>query len=408
MRLLDRLRQQEPQVERAMVLTQPWAAPGKEYVAPDFISWSDQGYGGNAVVFAVLNARLNLFTEATFKFRDLATKRLFGTPDLSLLERPWPNGTTGDLLARMEQDVFLGGNAFVRVAGDRLERLRPDRVTIAHVIDSVTGADEVIGYAYKRDSLDEEFYPVQEVAHWSPIPDPLNRFRGMAVLTPIVRDVNNDLAMTEHKSQFFANAATPNVVVKYPVELTAESIGRIRDRFNARYGGPTGEKTLVLDRGADMTVVGSSFEQMAFTAVQSAGEARISAAASVPPIVAGLQAGLDAATYSNYREAFRAFGSGFMRSHWRSACAALEPIVNVPTGAQLWFDVSDIAALQEAEAQRAEAAATRATAMSTLIMAGYSPDTVTAAVIADDYSLLSHTGALSVQLYPEGKAPTNG
>lgn len=408
MRLIDSILGREPvrAVESSMVLSETWKSTTRERIGDNFISWSVDGVGGNPIVFAVLNARINLFTEAEFKFRNLSDKKLFGSPELLKLEKPWPSGTTGDLLARMEQDVFLAGNAFIRDAGSRLERLRPDRVEIVTLLDNDTGAVEVVGYVYRRDGIGEEFYPVEQVAHWAPIPDPLAEHKGMSVLTPVVREINSDLAMTTHKQTFFDNAATPNLVIKYNTKLTKETIDRLRDRFNARYSGSTGEKTMVLDEGADMTIVGNSFEQMAFTDVQKAGEARIAMAASVPPIVAGLQAGLDAATYSNYGQALKAFGDNFMRAHWRSVCAALEPLVNVPDGARLWYDTTDIAALQEGESQRAEANRTRATAMGELIRAGYTPDSVTNAVIADDFSLLSHTGAIPTALYPEGKVPT--
>jgi HK97 family phage portal protein len=408
MRLIDSLLGREPvrAVESSMVMSETWKSSSRERIGDNFISWSTDGVGGNPIVFAVLNARINLFTEAEFKFRNLSDKKLFGSPELLKLERPWPSGTTGDLLARMEQDVFLAGNAFIRDAGSRLERLRPDRVEIVTLMDNETGAVEVVGYVYRRDGVGEEFYPVEQVAHWAPIPDPLAEHKGMSVLTPVVREINSDLAMTTHKQTFFDNSATPNLVIKYNTKLTKETIDRLRERFNARYSGPTGEKTMVLDEGADMTIVGNSFEQMAFTDVQKAGEARIAMAASVPPIVAGLQAGLDAATYSNYGQALKAFGDNFMRAHWRSVCAALEPLVNVPAGARLWYDTTDIAALQEGESQRAEANRTRATAMGELIRAGYTPDSVTNAVIADDFSLLSHTGAIPTALYPEGKVPT--
>ncbi len=408
MRLIDSILGREPvrAVESSMVLSETWKSTARERIGDNFISWSVDGVGGNPIVFAVLNARINLFTEAEFKFRNLSDKKLFGSPELLKLEKPWPSGTTGDLLARMEQDVFLTGNAFIRDTGTRLERLRPDRVEIVTFVDNVSGAVEVTGYVYRRDGIGEEFYPVEQVAHWAPIPDPLADHRGMSVLTPVVREINADLAMTVHKQTFFDNAATPNLVIKYNTKLTKETIDRLRDRFNARYSGATGEKTMVLDEGADMTIVGNSFEQMAFTDVQKAGEARIAMAASVPPIVAGLQSGLDAATYSNYGQALKAFGDNFMRAHWRSVCAALEPLINVPDGARLWYDTTDIAALQEGESQRAEANRTRATAMGELIRAGYTPDSVTNAVIADDFSLLSHTGAIPTALYPEGKVPT--
>ena len=132
MRLIDSIMGREPSraIESNMVISETWKTVARERVGDNFTSWAIDGVGGNPIVFAVLNARLNLFTEAEFKFRNLSDKKLFGSPELLMLENPWPNGTTGDLLARMEQDVFLTGTAFIRNAGTRLERLRPDRVEI--------------------------------------------------------------------------------------------------------------------------------------------------------------------------------------------------------------------------------------------------------------------------------------
>jgi phage portal protein BeeE len=408
-RLIDSFRTESPAVsERASQLVSSWPhKTTREYLMSNLISYSEAGYKGNSVVFALVQARMDLFTEAEFKFRDLASKRLFGTPDLSKLERPWPGGTTAELLARMEQDVSLAGNAFVRDCGSRLERLRPDWVEIIHQVDELTGADEVIGYLYRREGKGEEIYPVEEVAHWCPIPDPISPFRGMSWLTPVVREIDVDGAMTQHKSTFFEQAATPNIVFKYQRELKPETIAKMREQFDARFAGPGGNKTLWIDQGADLTVVGNSFEQMEFKAIQGAGETRIAAAARVPPIVAGFSEGLDASTYSNYSQALRAFGDNFMRSHWRGACAALSKIVDVPDGARLWYDTTDIAALQEGEVQRAESSAKRASTIAAYLMAGFTAESAVSAVLADDETLLVHTGAISVQLYPQGKAPTN-
>ena len=144
MRLIDSILGREPvrAIESSMVLSETWKSTTRERVGDNFMSWAIDGVNGNPIVFAVLNARLNLFTEAEFKFRNLSDKKLYGTPDLLKLEKPWPNGTTGDLLARMEQDVFLTGNAFIRDAGTRLERLRPDRVEIVTFVDNVSGEFE--------------------------------------------------------------------------------------------------------------------------------------------------------------------------------------------------------------------------------------------------------------------------
>jgi len=393
------------------VLLQSYKDAGTEAMLPTFQSYTQLGYQADGVVFAVILARLMLFSEAEFKFRDLTTKRLYGTPALAKLETPWPGGTTGELLARMEQDVSLAGNAYIRDAGDRLERMRPDRVTIIYGVRP-DGMLEPVGYGYDRDGVGDalaDIYPIDEVAHWSPIPDPLAVGRGMSWLTPVVREIDADIAMTTHKSKFFENAATPNLMIRYQKKLGKEQIDELRERWDGRFAGSMNAyKTAIVDEGADVTVIGQSFEQMAFTAVQAAGENRIAAAAGVPGIVVGLKEGLQAATYSNYEQAMRRFADITMRPNWRSAAACLSKLVDVPAGSRLWYDTTDISALRQGEKDRAETAQVMSLAAGELIRVGYDPATVAQALTAGDFSLLVHTGAIPTALYPAGKAPQTG
>jgi phage portal protein BeeE len=166
-------------------------------------------------------------------------------------------------------------------------------------------------------------------------------------------------------------------------------------------------RTMVIDDGADVTMIGSTFDKMAFTAVQAAGEVRVAIAAGVPPQVVGLQAGLDAQTFANYDQAFKAFARITGMFLWQSAVAALAKLVDTPEGARLWFDTGHIPALQEAETERAAAQQTAASAISTLIQAGYKPDVAVSAVVAGDTSLLvgGHTGLVSVQMQAPGSTP---
>lgn len=392
------------------VLAQTFRSPDAEPILPTFTAYSAEGYQSNGVVFATILARLQLFSEATFKFRDVTTKRLFGSEALTILEQPWPGGTTGELLARMEQDVSLAGNAFIRydAENNQLVRLRPDWVDIVRTPNAA--APMVTGYLYHvggHNGADAVFYPVDEVAHWSPVPDPTATFRGMSWLTPVVREINADLAMTEYKRNYFYQGATPNGLLKFSQKLGEGAVERIAAQWQARYGGPDGWKTAILDQGADFQIIGNSMEQIQFTDVQAAGENRIAAAAGVPGIVIGLKEGLDAATYSNYAMAMRRFADLTMRPNWRSACAALAKLVDVPPGATLWYDTTDISALREGEQERAATMQTLASAASTLLMAGYTAESITAALSASDMTLLEHTGLLSVQLQAPGAA-TNG
>jgi phage portal protein BeeE len=225
----------------------------------------------------------------------------------------------------------------------------------------------------------------------SPIPDPDAQFRGMSWLTPVLREIGADDAMTAYKRKYLENSATPNLLIRYERQLNPETVDRIRDRVQARYGGVQNAfKTLVLDQGADATVVGHSFEQMNFSTVQAAGENRILIASRVPGIVVGAKEGLLAATYSNFLQAMRSFADLWARPTWRSACACLEKLVaNVPKASRLWYDTADIAALRQGEKERADTLLVKAQAIAELVKAGFDAASAVAALDSGDLTQLA-------------------
>jgi phage portal protein BeeE len=391
----------------------------EEPIEPNFLGYVQGAYKANGVVFACMLARMLLFSEARFQFRQRRAGRpgdLFGTGDLSLLEVPWRNGTTGGLLSRMIQDVDLAGNFFgARRPGPQIARMRPDRVTI--VLGSRTGREidnEVVGYAYDPTGTDKaediEIFLPEGVAHFAPIPDPEARFRGMSWLTPILREIEADSAATTHKAKFFVNGATPNMVVTLgdQVRMTPEVFENWIAKFESQHEGVMNAyKTLYLAAGADAKVVGSDMKQVDFKVTQGAGETRIAAAAGVPPVIVGLSEGLQGSSLNagNFGAAKRRFGDMTMRPLWREAAASLAPLVTVPAGAELWYDDRDIPALQEDMKDAAEVQQLQAITIRELINAGYEPKSVIDAVNSQDWARLTHTGLVSVQLQAPGADP---
>jgi HK97 family phage portal protein len=378
-----------------------------------FEHWVQAGYKRSGVVFACQLARLMLFAEIRFQFQQVRAGKLgdlFGTPALSILEAPWPNGSTGELLARMIQDVDLAGNAYIRRTGalstPRLERLRPDWVDIVLAEDPELLTLDVVGYLHwPGGQRDQKPTPLGrgEVAHWSPIPDPLSTYRGMSWLTPVIREIRADGAATDHKQKFFDRNATPNMIIKFDKAVAPEALDRFKLKMEAEHAGAqNAHKNLYLGGGADVTVVGQSFKDMDYKQLMAAGETRIAAAAGVPPVIVGLSEGLEAATYSNYAQARRRFGDMTIRPLWRSACTALATVVRPPENSRLWYDASDISALQEDEKDAAAIFKEKMLTIEAGIRAGFQPDTVTAAVASGDLGLMKHTGLFSVQLQKPG------
>lgn len=414
--------------------------PATEMAPNTFKGLASQAYAANGVVFACMLVRMLVFSSVRFRWQSIVNGKpsdMFGTPELAALERPWVGGTTQDLLVRTIQDADLAGNAYwfrdtslARVGtvdpGGEMVRLRPDWIDV--VVEERQLADgrgqigwRKLGYVYTEGGTQSGNEPVgllaDEVAHFAPTPDPMANFRGMSWLTPILREIQADQAMTKHQRAFFDNGATVNMVIRHKEGAAKEAVEAWVKEFESKFQGPDNAyKTLQLYPGADVTAVGSNLKDIDFKLVRGAGETRIAAAACVPPIIVGLSEGLEAATYSNYLLARRRFADGTMHPLWQNAAGSLERIVKRPPGAgsRLWYDSDDVPFLREDEKDAAEIAGLTAATINSYITAGYEPESVVKAVEANDLRLLKHSGLYSVQLQKPGQddnppaATTNG
>lgn len=384
-----------------------------ERIPQNLNGYASQAFGANSVVFACMSVRMLVFAAARFQYQRFSVGRpseLFGNETLRLLESPWPGGTTQDLLARMIQDADLAGNSYWTLGDNELVRLRPDWVGIVLEPRRIAGGHvgfRRVGYTYTEggpgSGAEPAIFRPQDVAHFAPLPDPLASYRGMSWLTPVLRDVVNDGLMEHHKSKFFENGATPNMIVSFKETVTKQQFREFIEATEESHRGvKNAYKTLFLGGGANAEVVGNSFEQMTFAAVQGHGETRIAAAAGIPPVIVGLSEGLQAATYSNYAQARRRFADGTCHPLWGNAAGSLAPLMPVPPGARLWYDARDVPFLREDRRDAADIASVKAQTIRTYIDAGFDADAAIRATESEDLSLLAgaHSGLFSVQLQP--------
>ena len=393
-----------------------YTTPGgaQEDVGTNFSGMARGAYRSNGVVFATILVRQSLFSEARFQFRRFQKGRpqnLFGGSELAPLENPGQARTTGDLLSEAIVYHDIGGNWFGTNRYGGIKSLRPDWMTFiagspesdASIWDPST---ELLGYSYQPGGPGSGEEPIgflpEEIAHFAMVKDPEARFRGMSWLTPIVREVMADKAFTDHKLNHLEHGATPNLVVK----TTFEDLERMMpwvEKFREQHeGSHNAARTLFLGAGQDAVPVGTNLKDLDFKAVQGAGETRIAAAGGVPPVIIGLSEGLEAATYSNYALAMRRFADVTMRPLWRNFAASVSNLITVPSGAELWYDTRDIAALRQDELEAAEVRQRNAATIASYIINGWTPESARDAVLANDESLLEHTGLVSVQLQEPG------
>ena len=401
----------------------------QESIEGDFAGLVRGAYKANGIVFACSLARLQVFSAGRFQFQRFGTEgqpgKLYGTKELARLEEPWFGGTTQDLLAKWSVMVDYAGNSYTAMRPSGLKVMRPDWVDIilgSFKNEDITAEDldsEVLGYVYYpggRNNREKEPVVLDRdvVSHFAPYPDPEASYRGMSWLTPVIREVQSDKAATSHKSLFFENGATPNLLVTFKQALGEEKLKFYEKILKEKHEGVANAyKTLVLANGADATVLGSSMKEIEFSTTQAAGETRIAVAAGVPATVLGISEGLQGSTLNagNFGQARRSFADRCIDHLWKNAAGSAKRLVRVPADSQLVIDHSHVAFLREDQKDEAEIQQLQASAINTLVSAGFDPASAVQAVTSGDLTQLNHTGLVSVQLLPPGTepaAPTNG
>jgi phage portal protein BeeE len=371
--------------------------------------------------FAAEMVRSLVLSQARFTFRNLPStatpRRTFGNRDLGVLERPWPNATTGELIGRMEWHAGLAGNAFVTRQPQRLRVLRPDWVVIVYGSDqepddAVHALDgKILGYAYCNGGIGvgrpQTILP-QDMAHWSPLPDPEAAGLGQSWITPAVREIQGDIAATQHKLTFFKNGATPNMVVSGITAATKAQFDEIVGMLEQNHTGiANAYRTLYLTSGADAKVVGADLKQIDFKATQGAGETRIAILSRVPAALLGISEGLAGSSLNagNFSAARRMFTDTWVMPTLQDLAACLAPLVRVPADAELWFDTADMTLLREDAKDAAEIAQIQMATAVAGVNGGWEPESVKAFIRSGNIDVLKHTNLLSVQLQQPGAQP---
>jgi phage portal protein BeeE len=394
----------------------------QEIIDPTFVGHVVGAYLRNAVVFACLAVRARLFSEARFQFQQMRGGRpgnLFGTPALSVLERPEPGKSTRDLLQVAMLDADIGGNGFLLGRQAAIRRLRPDWMTIAYgsrgratELGSWDPDAEVIGYGYHPGGFSSgeqviTFVP-EEIAHFAPTKDPLARNRGVSILTAGVREIMADNGATTSKLSFFENAATPNIALKFPATMSKDKALEWIEIFEQEHrGARNAARTVYLGAGVEPFPVGLNFQEMDFAKVQGKAETRIAALTGMHPVVVALSEGLAGSSLNsgNFGSAARLVGDATLRPLWGDISSSLESIIPPLPGTRLWFDDRDIAFLREDVGDQADIIQKQGATIGQAIRDGFTPASAIDAVVSGDMTRLVHTGLVSVQLQQPGAAP---
>lgn len=156
--------------------------------------------------------------------------------------------------------------------------------------------------------------------------------------------------------------------------------------------------------GADATVVGSHLKDIDYKPLQGIGETRISVASRVPAPVLGISEGLAGSSLNagNFGQARRNMADIWLSPTAASVAASLGQIIDLPPTDELVPDLVEAPFMREDAKDAAEIEGIRAQTIRQYVDGGFTAESAIAAVVAQDPTLLEHTGMFSVQLQTPG------
>ena len=387
---------------------------GNQYLAGQFRSSPNRALvAACGPVHAVLDRRVSVMGEARpifQRYNQGNPVKTYSDRRLELLKKPWQGGSWRQLVAIAESDIAAAGNSYWIRNGAELVRLNPDWITIVTeevTLDGVEVAERLLGYVVERPGYGVAGLEPKDVAHYRPGAPLECPFRGESWLAAAASDASTDVELTQYKGNYLKNGAMPSLAVMYEPTLDMAALEAFVPVFADKFtGSMNAGKVMHFLGGRDVKTVGATLDQLAFKAVQGAGETRIAAAAGVPAVVAGFSEGMQGSSLNagNYVATRRLFADAKIRPLLGALCEAFERLVGTDSDSRLWYDESGVSFFQEDVADEANIRQLKAATIRTLIEAGYKPDSVIDAVTTGDYSILkgSHTGLTSVQLTPPG------
>jgi HK97 family phage portal protein len=320
---------------------------------------------GNSAVFACLRALAVGGVEAPLRVyqrdADGKAEALHDHPWQALLDKPTPKGelSPAQLWFWTQWVKHIDGNAYWRKvrAGNpesgNVVQLWPISPSVMEPV-TVKGSGDFISY-YKQQTAPGIFEPVavENVVHFRLGIDDQDHRRGVSPLKRLVRSVSTDDEADRYVEVLLRNYAVPGLVVRTADKLSKEQADAYKDRLANNFGSDKRGNVAVMSKNDEISQFGFSPSDLDMSILHRIPEERISAVLGVPAIVAGLGAGLDRATYANFREAREMFTEQTLMPLWSFDAATLnmqlKPDFASDPSIYCEFDVSDVRAFQEDE-----------------------------------------------------------
>lgn len=327
------------------------------FLEPSFERLVADGYKKNSAMMACVAALAFGFSEPPLRIFTQEGddgEPLPNHPLRLLLRRPNPIMGERMLMAYTMTYLGIGGNAYwhkVRNGGGRVIGLWPYH---AGQLLPVPGGDSWIReYTFDNGTGRLQPVPVEDVVHFRwPLPDPDQPWMAIPPIVAAAREVDMDNEARRYVYALLKNDAVPRVALEMPehISVDADMEKRLKAQWRQKYGGDNRGEMAILTGGAKVSRVALDLNELAYEALGRVPEARIAANLRVPPIIAGLNVGLERSTFSNYGEARSAFTQDTLAALWELMASEVDRTLVPEFGndtIDARFDLRQVRALQE-------------------------------------------------------------
>jgi HK97 family phage portal protein len=149
--------------------------------------------------------------------------------------------------------------------------------------DDATGR---IRYTYREANGAETNLPAEQVMHLRGLST--DGIMGMSVIQAAAEAIGLSLRTEEHGARLFSNGAQPGVILKHPLQLSAEGAKKLKASFDEKHSGAgNAHATILLEEGMSVEKIGMTSEESQFLEGRKFQRSEIAMFFGVPPHMIG-------------------------------------------------------------------------------------------------------------------------
>ena len=292
---------------------------------------------GNSAVVACVNVLATSFAESPLKVyqkTENGKQEVKNHPMEILMSRPNEFISGAVLSHYLVTSLSAHGDAFLlKVKNNKGEVVQLIPLMPSYVKVRGNQKELITHYEYhavqQNNSLNPDFVelPRENVVHIRQGMDPDDHRRGFSPLRSVMRELAGDEAAGQFAVALLHNMAVPGVILSPKDDSmggpSREEADAIAQAFKNKFSGANRGAPMIMTGAMDVDVLSFTPEQMNLKALRRLPEERVSSVLGVPAILAGLGAGLDAATYNNTKELREFFTEQKMIPMWSAVASEL-------------------------------------------------------------------------------------